>query len=208
MTEGQVVADVEQVLAVLAPQFAFASFTPDDMRQEGWIFALDLLERGQYDPSRKPLHGYLYRHIRNRFINLKRDRFVRADPPCQQCHDGCPCGADGNECRRYAKWRVHQERRKNLNQSIGDDTTQYRASSQSSVEENAQYNELRQLLEDRLSPGSKKTLDALLRNEELLTRDHMRLRREVRGLLGELESESPLAELYGGLVDGLRLLAG
>lgn len=103
MTEAVVLAAIEKAVALLSPSFVFGYYDIDDIRQHGRLEALKVLEKESYDPSR-PLENFLYTHVRNRYINLRRDKLRRNDPPCRRCHDGDPCGGAGVLCERYSGW--------------------------------------------------------------------------------------------------------
>lgn len=103
MTEKQVMEDIEFVVDVVAKKsFIFGCYDIEDIRQECRMFGVKLMNDGGYDPAR-PLRNYLYRHIRNRLLNLLRDEFFRNEPPCKSCAAGTACGPDG-PCRRHIDW--------------------------------------------------------------------------------------------------------
>jgi hypothetical protein len=59
-------------------------------------------------------------HIRNRFINMKRDKFERQHPPCSSCpfyrqaHDKC-VGFDCREdCDKWQGWKKRNMMKRNL----------------------------------------------------------------------------------------------
>ena len=90
---------VEEVLKGLCSKFRFGYYDEDDMKQEGWIFALDALER--YD-GKRPLINFLRVHIRNRFISLRRNKLSRYEPPCTQCPFYDPdCKKSNNKCSEF-----------------------------------------------------------------------------------------------------------
>jgi DNA-directed RNA polymerase specialized sigma24 family protein len=92
----------------------FGYFDFDDIRQELYILAMSGLEK--YDPNR-PLENFLATHLQNRWINLKRDKYHRADPPCKLCHNNTPCAsAPGQKgvCEKYKKWAERNGRKANL----------------------------------------------------------------------------------------------
>jgi len=74
MTQSEVLEVVNKICDRYAYKFKFGYFTPDDIRQEAFIIALDALER--YDESR-PLENFLAVHVKNRLNNFKRDRYYR-----------------------------------------------------------------------------------------------------------------------------------
>jgi len=78
-TESEVLVIIDEVVNKLAPGFAFGYYDEDDLKQEGRIFAMEALPR--YDSSRgTSLRTFLYNHVRNRYINLKRNKYMRPAP--------------------------------------------------------------------------------------------------------------------------------
>jgi DNA-directed RNA polymerase specialized sigma24 family protein len=112
-TEAEVLAAIEKAVNILAPSFVFGYYDVEDIKQHGRMKALELLEEDKYDPS-LPLENFLYTHIRNRFINLRRDKLRRNDPPCRLCHSGSPCGDDGDHCPKYASWLTRNQAKANI----------------------------------------------------------------------------------------------
>ena len=74
MTQSEVLEVVNRICDRYAHKFKFGYYTPDDIRQEAFIIALDALER--YDEGR-PLENFLAVHVKNRLNNFKRDRYYR-----------------------------------------------------------------------------------------------------------------------------------
>ena len=74
MTKSEVLDVINKICDRYAYKFQFGYFTPDDIRQEAFIIAMDALER--YDESR-PLENFLAVHVKNRLNNFKRDRYYR-----------------------------------------------------------------------------------------------------------------------------------
>ena len=74
MTEREVTETITRVANRYAYKFQFGFYTPDDIRQEAFIIAMDALDR--YDESR-PLENFLAVHVKNRLNNFKRDKYYR-----------------------------------------------------------------------------------------------------------------------------------
>ena len=74
MTESEVLEVINKICDRYAYKFKFGYYTPDDIRQEAFIIALDALER--YDEGR-PLENFLAVHVKNRLNNFKRDKYYR-----------------------------------------------------------------------------------------------------------------------------------
>jgi DNA-directed RNA polymerase specialized sigma24 family protein len=78
-TESEVLVIIDEVVNRLAPGFTFGYFDEDDLKQEGRIIAMEALPR--YDSSRgASLRTFLHNHVRNRYINLKRNKYMRPAP--------------------------------------------------------------------------------------------------------------------------------
>ncbi len=79
MCEAEVLLAIEEVVNRLAPTFTFGYYDEDDLKQEGRILAMEALPR--YDPTRgTSLKTFLHNHVKNRYINLKRDKYLRPVP--------------------------------------------------------------------------------------------------------------------------------
>ena len=74
MTQQEVTETIENICNRYAHKFQFAFYTPDDIRQEAFIIAMEALDR--YDSSR-PLENFLAVHVKNRLNNFKRDKYYR-----------------------------------------------------------------------------------------------------------------------------------
>ncbi len=100
-TEHEVLTAIDRTVNILAPGFAFGFMDEDDIKQEGRLFAMEGLKH--YDASRS-LDAFLYTHVKNRLINLKRDKFRRNDPPCRVCHDTGRHPGSNQVCDKYNVW--------------------------------------------------------------------------------------------------------
>lgn len=115
MTEAQVLDEINRTARLLAPSFVFGYYDRDDIEQEARMMGIQAMAK--YDPAR-PLPNFLYSHVRNRLINLRRDKFRRNDPPCHVCHEkqiaNGPGHEDGRICPKYASWRERNACKSNL----------------------------------------------------------------------------------------------
>lgn len=114
-TEEQVIKIVEKALSGLCSKFRFGYFEKEDMEQEGWLFAIDALER--YSSEKGELENFLRVHVRNHFMNLKRNKFSRYEPPCITCPFYDPeCKKSTNKCSEFLnkddcdKWSAWKKR--------------------------------------------------------------------------------------------------
>lgn len=177
-TEATVLEAIEKAVNILAPSFVFGYLDLDDIKQIGRVFAMELLEKETFDASR-PLANYIYRHLRNRYINLRRDKLRRNDPPCARCHSGNPCGPDGETCARYAGWLARNNAKANLMRPLDiqhiSDEREKRTRSESTVSDDVERAELLEKI-DRALPVE-------LRSSYLQMRDGVALPRAKRQLV-------------------------
>lgn len=118
VTEQQVLDAIENAVKILAPSFTFGIYDIEDVKQEARGFGLEAMAR--YDTDR-PLDNFLYSHIRNRLINLKRDKYRRNDPPCLVCHHAEGSRTDhpsGEFCPKYLSWKRRNEAKANLQRPL------------------------------------------------------------------------------------------
>lgn len=105
-TEKQVISTIDNIVNMVAPSFKFGYFGIDDIKQEATLCALKALPK--YD-ARRPLENFMYRHIKNRLLNLMRDKYRRNDPPCKTCHkslEGSTSHKDKKYCKKYLSWQA------------------------------------------------------------------------------------------------------
>lgn len=122
-SNDEVLAIIDDVVKTLAPNFAFGYYDADDIAQEGRMWALKAIDEGKYDESR-PLRNFLCVFLKNRMINIKRDKYFRHTPPCYQCPlydpkmtcttNQCKGFEDKMECERYNLWTNLNTSKKNL----------------------------------------------------------------------------------------------
>jgi len=117
-SEEEVLHIIDEVVGKLAGPFKFGFHEADDMKQEGRIFALEALPR--FDAAQGTLKNFLTNHIRNRFINMKRDKFERQHPPCSSCpfhrqaFDKCMAFDCEEDCDKWQGWRKRNTTKRNL----------------------------------------------------------------------------------------------
>jgi len=128
MTEAEVIEVVNNVVGRLCHKFKYGYHEPDDIKQMGWVFAIQGLEK--YDNSR-PLINFLYTHVKNRLFNFKRDNFERPNKPCVSCpksayckqSDSCTIYENEMDCHWYKGWKDRNEVKRNLMNFIDVDST-------------------------------------------------------------------------------------
>jgi DNA-directed RNA polymerase specialized sigma24 family protein len=140
----------------LAGRARFGYHEINDMKQQGFLFALKVLScEGKYDESR-PLENFLYTHLRNQFINYKRDTYIRNEPPCYNCIFFDPkykksknqCGAFENkeECKKLSDWKSRNDRRRRLMNPVNIDECS------PAYSENEDIGELEEMIDKELPP--------------------------------------------------------
>ncbi len=135
-TENQLINLIEGVVRSLASHFVFAYYTVDDLVQEGFIFAMNALPR--YNPNNKSrcsLENFIRIHVRNRFINLQRNKYFRQKIPCLNCDfykkdvnlNELVCSYNGGEnyCDRWQLWIKRNSRKRDLAESYEYEDSEY-----------------------------------------------------------------------------------
>lgn len=123
-TEEEVLAIIEKVVGDVSPRYVFGHWDIDDIKQHA---RLEIIENAlpKYKPvsdtgKTQPLANFLYRHVRNRLNNLKRNKFHRSDPPCKKCSDTAMAGVkrgphrNGEFCKPYLDWARRNACKANL----------------------------------------------------------------------------------------------
>ncbi len=122
-TEDEVLECIQRAVNGLVSNFHFGYFDEDDLRQEGFIFACEALPR--FDPNNAKgcgLTNFLRIHVRNKFLNLRRDKFHRNSPPCLVCpfqvaDNVCSEFEDSIECSKWIGWNVRNQAKRSLVES-------------------------------------------------------------------------------------------
>ncbi len=150
-TEEEVLAVLQRIADSVAYEFAFGSFTPDDIRQQAIVEGLEGLPR--FDPDR-PLENFLRVHIRNRLLNLIRKESRRSDPPCKTCHRGhsCQFATKGGTCEKYAAWNDRNNKKAILARGAGDAGCA-EPPVQDAVEDTAAFDEMTTRINNELPPA-------------------------------------------------------
>jgi hypothetical protein len=116
------------------------------------LWTLEALPK--FDPAAGTLDAYAYRNARNRAMNALRDSVSRRDHPCERCHAGTPCGADGAHCPRYARWRERNQSKARLSRPVGldkvSDEHESRMRAEPRAETEAEMRELHDLIDAQL----------------------------------------------------------
>jgi len=116
-TEQQVIDDINHVVAHLSHHFKFGLLDEEDIRQEGWVEALKALKKYKSNKNTS-LRTFLYTHVRNRFINMRRNKCISQSNPCIGCgfrHKKlCREFKNKNDCEKYAAWQLINKRKLSL----------------------------------------------------------------------------------------------
>jgi len=135
-TKGQVINLIQNVVRSLAYHFTFAYYDVDDLMQEGFIFATEALPR--FNPHNRfncSLENFIRIHVRNRFINLQRDKYFRQKVPCLKCKyykqnidlGEMVCGFSGGEscCKKWLAWIKRNTRKRDLAEAYEYEDREY-----------------------------------------------------------------------------------
>jgi hypothetical protein len=180
-TEEQVVSTINRIAKLIARKFVFGSHTVEDITQQCWIIALEVLAKpGKYDASR-PLDRFLYVHLVRRIGNYKRDHFHRSDPPCRRCNEGDFC-RDGGPCKKFREWKKLNSSKANLQMPadidrIADEDGSVTGTKQNQQVDAVEGDELRLLIDDHLPCELRAHYLAMLAGDPLISTAQ---KREVR----------------------------
>lgn len=121
-----------------ATKFTFPNYTIEDLIQEAYIMGMEGLQRWD---GRRPLENFLSTHIKNRLINLKRDKYFRPNS------------------------KVQEEKKKLMDASPVDDIKNLiRASAES---DNIEFRELLEFIDIHLPVGLRKDYIKFLNDDNL-----------------------------------------
>src|SRR5688572_21016868 len=122
ITEEEFLRVFDTVISKLAKKFTFGFRDEADLKQEGFLIAMEGVAR--YD-GKRPLANFLYVHIRNRLCNFKRKHYIRIEPPCTRCPlnaflppDGCQAFNDKMDCDLYERWHNRNVVKRNLTHAL------------------------------------------------------------------------------------------
>lgn len=124
-------AEFLQVMGVITntvkDSYAFGYYGSDDISQECYVFALEALPK--YNIDKGSLFTFLNTHIKNRLLNLRRNKLIRPQLPCLDCHI-CQTEEERMRCQKYTKWKQRNDLKRSLMESselndfdVGDNNT-------------------------------------------------------------------------------------
>jgi hypothetical protein len=92
---------IDRICEILSKVIVFGYHEPDDIYQEAYVQAVEVLSKpDKYDPAR-PLENFLYFHVLRRLRNKKRGEVFRSEAPCKCCDAFDP---GPNPCDRWRRW--------------------------------------------------------------------------------------------------------
>ena len=121
-TEDEVLEILQRISNQLSRAFHFGYYDLEDMTQEGILEGIKALP--SYKSELSSLDTFLYNHIRNRFMNMKRNKLERKSPPCIQCvalHSECEYD-DQTDCKKWRGWIERNNSKRILTESSIMDT--------------------------------------------------------------------------------------
>jgi hypothetical protein len=192
MTEADVLTAIEHVVRVLSGKIKVPGHDLEDLAQEQRMMALEALVR--YDPQpdatgrpTRPLENFVYIHVKNRTLNLRRKLFRRADAPCARCHRGDWC-EDGQMCRKYRQWKERNDRKASLaaplSLTLDFDKPDVDTPDGSRVEEEAEFREMLLKIDTHLSVDLRPTYLLMRAGRPVPKSQRMAVEQAVRAALG------------------------
>jgi DNA-directed RNA polymerase specialized sigma24 family protein len=154
-SEDELLRIIDRAITHLSASLKFGYYDMDDMMQEGRLFALEAIPHFRPDKDCS-LEHFLRVHVRNRFINLRRDKMERRDPPCHACiylnGEACAYYEDKYDCERWVAWVNRNEAKKTLVESFDNDDARCEEASAEhhDLSQNLVCRELLNLMEEEL----------------------------------------------------------
>jgi hypothetical protein len=194
MTEEQVLAAIEKVVLSLSSKFVFGYYDREDMKQEARYEAVKLINAGKYDPKR-PLENFLYTHVRNRLINLKRNKYKRYEPPCITCPfydklckksvNQCAEFEDKMHCKKYASWVQRNKVKQGLMHPVDISSIfDERLSQNKCVMREVEYREIVQIIESRLPTSLLPIWNRAKDGDKLRKSEREKLQKHILRIMG------------------------
>lgn len=118
ITEEYFISTVKDITDKIAEKFSFGYYDANDIAQESYIEAMNAISR--FDPSRGSLASFLSTHLRNRLINLRRNKLTRIQSPCLTCQH-CDSDEEKLNCPKYIRWKKRNDAKRSLMESEYND---------------------------------------------------------------------------------------
>jgi hypothetical protein len=207
-SEAEVLEALNGAVNSLASSFRFGYHDLEDMKQEGLLFGLEVLDEEKFDSkhvSGSGLKNFLRYHIRNRYINMKRDKFSRPNSPCQGClfkcakkqaESGCAEFSVKCECQKYAGWEKRNTSKRNLMEPCGVNNirSQAQAATNHKPLDKMERDELVQLVDRHLSVGLRSDYRRMVEGVHLPKRRRIRINEAIRHIFREHYDEDEFEE--------------
>lgn len=182
--EKEFLESIAKIKKLLVRKYTFPGYTVEDISQQIYVFALEAMEKFE---TGRPMVGFLYKAVKTRLINFKRDFFVRNDPPCMKCHatydkGGTPPHRAKRFCPKYLRWRSRNDARYKLHTAKQVDEDQHPSNESSTINFLA-HRETIQILSENLSIEHRKLLLKALAGERLSPENRMILTEAVKKVL-------------------------
>jgi len=206
-SEAEVLEALNGAVDSLAASFRFGYHDLEDMKQQGLLFGLEALDQEKFDPNHSSgsgLKNFLRYHIRNQYINMKRNKFSRPNAPCDGCPFKCPrkqvesgCAEfkDRRDCPKYAGWEQRNAAKRNLMEpcSVESIRSQAEAATTNSALEKMERDELVQLIDRHLPVGLRSDYRRMVEGVRLSKRRRQRIMDAIKQILrehGDYDEES------------------
>lgn len=194
MTEEEVLLNIEKVVKEFSDSYTFGYYELEDIQQEARVEALKALPK--YDPldangkPTRPLANFLYAHVKNRLLNLRRNKYKRTDPPCNLCHNNRQAEhIDGKVCKKYIIWKKRNSMKANLTRPLTLDGISEDGEPSIAVDGKvpnmANINDLRQMINDKLDPALRIDYLRILAKEKIPKSRQEAVEQAIKEIIGE-----------------------
>ena len=112
LEDQETVTVIDDVIGKLCRYFTFGIYGPDDIKQECWVYILELVRDELYVPDRASLRTFLYVFLRNRLKDLRRAQYERITV-CTKCKQ-----KPNRDCKKCQKAYYRNLSKKYLAQPI------------------------------------------------------------------------------------------
>jgi DNA-directed RNA polymerase specialized sigma24 family protein len=117
-TEKQVLDIATKILNQIASTYTFGYYDIEDIKQQGYLYTIEILEKDKFDLEKSSLETFLRTCIRNKFNDLLRSKLERRDPPCNNCNDAidgeCIKHLHVDDCPKWRNWIRRNHNKKDL----------------------------------------------------------------------------------------------
>lgn len=201
LTEAVVVQTIQNVVRKIAKKYKFGYYVEEDLEQEALIIIIEQKILEKYYDETKPLENFLYVVLKTRLGNLKRDKYVRRDPPCVRCPlkaflppNGCSAYKDKEDCKFYKKWLISNASRKNIMHTINIDNVcdveEPSMSYETDFLQNIDLEEVQSLLLENLDIKSRKYFIKMQNGIKVSTSELSYLTEKIKEVLDGKEEDS------------------